>query len=235
MVRGPAALLGLLAAALAYLLAAPALPVLHPDDLAVLVAAGLGIAAMVGVVSGLVAASDVRVVVALALLGAGLVAAALDAAGVAAAATPFEAIAYGCAGVAFALVFDAPALALGLPLFVAGADLIALAGGAGSVEFGLAPSRGGDGLGLELPAWGGGGLAAGRVGIPEVVFVAAYATYARRTGLREGAAVLGMGIALLIVAAAEVLAGVHLPALALLGAGFLLPNADRLAALVPRR
>lgn len=234
MVRGPAALLALLAAALAYALAAPGLPALHPVDLAVLVAAAIGIAAVVAVVAGLVAASDVRVVVALALLGAGLVAAALNAAGVAAAATPFEAVAYGCAGVAFALIFDAPALGLALPLFVAGADLIAFAGGAGTIEFGLSPSRGGDGLGLELPAWGGGGLAAGRIGIPEVVFVAAYATYARHTGLRERAAEIGMGLALLLVAAGDVLAGVRLPALALLGAGFLAPNADRLRTLVAR-
>ncbi len=216
------------------MLAAPALPVPHPDALAVLLAAGIGIAAVVGVVSGLVAAADARVVVALALLGAGLVAAGLDAAGVGAAATPFEAVAYGCAGVAFALVFDAPALALALPLFVAGADLIALAGGAGAATFGLAPLAR---RGRPRPRAARLGRRRDRRGAhrdPEVVFLAAYATYARRTALREGAAAAGMGAALLAVAAAEVLADVRLPALALLGAGFLAPNADRLRALVAR-
>lgn len=234
MVRGPAALLGLLAAGLAYLLAAPALPVLHPDELAALVACAIGTGVVVAIVAGLVATSDLRFALGLALLGAALIAAGLDAAGVAAGATPLEAIAYGCAGVAFALVFDAPAVAIALPLFVTGADLLAFAGGAGTASFGLEPTRGGDALGLELPAWGGGSLAAGRIGIPEVVFIAAYATYARRTGLRERAAELAMAVAILVAAAAAVLADTRLPTLALIGAGYLLPNADRLRALAHR-
>lgn len=231
MVRGPAALLGLLALSLGYFLLAPALPVLHPQDLATLVACAIGIAAVVGVVGGLVATADVRVALGLALLGAALIAAALNVAGVASAATPFEAVAYGCAGVAFALIFDVPLLAVALPVFVAGADLIAFASGARGASFGLTLSRGGDALGLELPAWGGGGLAVGRIGIAEVVFIAAYATYARRTALRERAGEIGMGIALLTAAAVEVLADTRLPTLALIGAGFLLPSLDRLRSL----
>ncbi|MEP6954103.1 MAG: hypothetical protein ABI950_08600 [Solirubrobacteraceae bacterium] len=234
MVRGPAALLGLLAAGLAYLLAAPALPVLQPDELAALVACAIGIGLVVAIIAGLVATSDARIALGLALLGAALIAAGLNAAGVAAAATPFEAVAYGCAGVAFALVFDAPAVAIALPLFIAGVDLLAFAGGAGSPSFGLSVTRAGDALGLELPAWGGGGVAAGRIAIPEVVFVAAYATYARRSGLRERPAEVGMAVALLVAAAAAVLADARLPTLALIGAGYLLPNADRLRALANR-
>jgi hypothetical protein len=233
-VRGPAALLGLLTAGLAYLLAAPALPVLHPDEFAAMVASALGIGVVVAIVSGLVATAEVRFALALALLGAALIAAGLDAAGVGAAATPFEAVAYGCAGVAFALVFDAPAVAIALPLFVAGADLLAFAGGAGTAAFGLTPTRGGDALGLELPAWGGDGLAAGRIGIPEIVFVAAYATYARRTGLRERAAEAGMAAAILVAAGCAILTDTRLPTLALIGLGYLLPSADRLRALANR-
>jgi hypothetical protein len=233
-VRGPAALLGLLTAGLAYLLAAPALPVLHPDELAALVACAIGIGVVVAIVAGLVAASDLRFALGLALVGAALIAAGLNAAGVAAAATPFEAVAYGCAGVAFALVFDAPAVAIALPLFVAGADLLAFAGGGDTASFGLAASRGADALGLELPAWGGGGVAAGRIAIPEVVFVAAYATYARRTGLRERPAEIGMALALLLAAAAAIVFDTRLPTLALVGLGYLLPNADRLRALANR-
>jgi hypothetical protein len=224
----------LLAAGLAYLLAAPALPVLHPDELAALVACAIGIAVVVAIVAGLVATSDVRFALGLALLGAGLIAAGLNAAGVAAAATPFEAVAYGCAGVAFALVFDAPVVAIALPLFVAGADVLAFAGGGDTASFGLSASRGADALGLELPAWGGGGLAAGRIGIPEVVFVAAFATYARRSGLRERPAEIGMGAAILVAAACAVLTDARLPTLALIGLGYLLPNADRLRALANR-
>jgi hypothetical protein len=231
LVRGPAALLGLLALSLGYFLLAPALPVLHPQDLGTLVASAIGIAAVVAVVAGLVATADVRLAAGLALLGAGLIAAALDVAGVASAATPFEAVAYGCAGVAFALIFDVPLLALALPLFVAGVDVITSSGGAHGATFGLTLSRGGDALGLELPAWGLKGLAVGRIGIAEVVFIAAYATYARQTVLRERAGEIGMGIALLGAAAVEVLADTRLPTLALIGAGFLLPNLDRIGRL----
>ncbi|MGZ6642788.1 MAG: hypothetical protein ACXVFT_13250 [Solirubrobacteraceae bacterium] len=209
------------------------LPQLHPDELAALVGSAVGIALVVAVVGGLVAAADVRPALALALLGAGLVAGALDAAGARAAATPFEAVLYGCAGVAFAIVLDAPALALALPLFVAGIDVIAIAGGSPSASFGLAAGRPGDALGLELPDWGA-GVAAGRIGIPEVVFLAAYATYAHRLRLRERAAVAGMALGLLIAAAGEILAGARLPTLALIGAGFLVPNVDRLRALAVR-
>jgi hypothetical protein len=216
------------------MLAAPALPVLHPDELAALVACAIGIGVVVGILAGLAATSDLRFALGLALLGAALIAAGLNAAGVAAAATPFEAIAYGCAGVAFALVFDAPVIAIALPLFVAGADLLAFAGGAGTASFGLTASRGADALGLELPAWGGGGLAAGRIGIPEVVFAAAYATYARRSGLRERPAEIGMAVAIGLAAACAILADTRLPTLALIGAGYLLPNADRLRALANR-
>jgi hypothetical protein len=232
-VRGPAALLALVGGALAYLLAAPALPQLHPDELAALVGSGIGIALVVAVLGGLVAAADLRPALVRALAGAALVTAALDAAGVGAAATPFETVLYGCAGVAFALVFDVPALAIALPLFVAGVDLLALAGSTGTATFGLAAGRPGDALGLELPDWGA-PIAAGRIGIPEVVFIAAYATYARRLGLRERPAQAGMALALVGAAAGEVLAGDRLPTLALIGAGFLLPNADRLLALVRR-
>jgi hypothetical protein len=216
------------------MLAAPALPVLHPDALSALVACAIAIGVVVAILAGLVATSELRFALGLALLGAALIAAGLNAAEVAAAATPFEAVAYACAGVAFALVFDAPVVALALPLFVAGVDVLAFAGGGATASFGLAPSRGGDALGLELPAWGGGGLAAGRIGIPEVVFVAAYATYARRCGLRERPAEIGMAAAILAAAACAVLADTRLPTLALVGLGYLLPNADRLRALVNR-
>ena len=87
-VRGPAAVLmrlpTLLTAGLAYMLAAPALPVLHPDELAALIACAIGIGVVVAIVAGLVAASDLRFALGLALLGAALIAAGLNAAGVAA-------------------------------------------------------------------------------------------------------------------------------------------------------
>jgi hypothetical protein len=231
LVRGPAALLGLLGAALAYVLVAPALPELRPPELSALVACALGLASVVAIVAGLVAVADAPLAMGLALLGAVLLVAPLDATGAAAAATPFEAVLYGCAGVAFAVVLDTPWLAVALPVFACAVDAVqALTGGsAGLVALSL--PRPGDALALDLPDWGT-GLAAARLSVPEVVLLAALAAYARRWRLRERAAEAGMLAGLLVAAGAEIVAGVHLPAVALMAAGYLAPNLDRLGGLL---
>jgi hypothetical protein len=232
-VRGPAALLAAVGAALAYVLVAPALPQLSPPELSAIVACAIGIALVVAIVAGLVAVADAPLALIPALLGAGLLVAALDAAGVAAGATPFEVVLYACVGIAFAVVLDTPALALGLPLFVAAIDVAQwLAGGSAGV-FALSTPKPGDALTLELPDWGT-GLAAARLSVPDIVFLAAFATYARRFGLRERAAEAGMLCALLVAAAAEILFDAALPSIALLAAGYLIPNADLLGGLVAR-
>ena len=103
-----------------------------PPELSAIVACAIGIALVVAIVAGLVAVADAPLALVPALLGAGLLVAALNAAGVAAGATPFEVVLYACAGIAFAVVLDTPALALGLPLFVAAIDIAQwLAGGSG--------------------------------------------------------------------------------------------------------
>lgn len=157
------------------------------------------------------------------LLGAAVVAGALSAAGADAAATPAEALAWGLAGVAFARVLDAPPLAVALPLFVGVVDLVMAQGGAPVVPVGPAP---GDLLVLTLPGVGDGQVS-GRLGAPDLVFLGAFATYVRLLGLREATTLAAMAAALI----AAVVAG-PLPVLALLAAGALLPNADRLVALV---
>src|SRR5262249_43813779 len=121
-VRGPAALLGVVGAALAYVLIAPELPELHPPELSALVAGRVGLTFVVAIIAGLVAVADVPIALVPALIGAGLLVAALNVNDAAAAATPFEAVLFGCAGVAFAVVFDMPAMAVALPLFVAVID-----------------------------------------------------------------------------------------------------------------
>ncbi|MEA2256050.1 MAG: hypothetical protein QOG35_2095 [Solirubrobacteraceae bacterium] len=226
MVRGPAALLGLLGAAFAYFLVAPSLPELRPPELSALVASALGLGFVVAIVAGLVAVADTPAALGMALLGAVLLVAPLDAFGAASAATPFEAVLFGCAGVAFAVVLDTPWLAVALPLFAGVVDVAqALAGGPAGIVA-LSTPRPGDALALDLPDWGT-GLAAARLSVPEVVLVAAFAAYARRFGLRERAAELGMLAGLLVAAGAEILLDVQLPAVALLAAGCLVPNADR--------
>jgi hypothetical protein len=232
-VRGPAALLAVVGAALAYFLAAPHLPQLHPPELSALVACGVGLTFVVAIVAGLVAVADAPLALVPALAGAGLLVAALDANDAAAAATPFEAVLFGCLGVAFAVAFDAPALAIALPLFVAAIDIVQARSGGSAGLFALTTSRPGDALTLELPDWGT-GLAAARMSVPDIVFLAAFAAYARRLGMRERAAELGMLVALLAAVASEVLLDSELPTVALIAVGYLIPNVDRIGSLFAR-
>ena len=233
MVRGPAALLAVVGAALAYFLVAPELPQLHPPELSALVACAVGLAFVVAIVAGLAAMADSPLALVPAVAGAALLVAALDANDVGAAATPFEAILLGCLGIAFAVVFDVPALAIALPLFLAVIDIVQAHSGGSAGLFTLSTSKPGDALTLELPDWGT-GLAAARLGAPEVVFLGAFAAYARRLGLRERAAEAGMLVGLLVAVASEVLLDSELPTIALMAVGYLAPNVDRIGALFAR-
>ena len=233
MVRGPAALLAVVGAALAYVLVAPELPQLHPPELSALVASAVGLSFVVAIVAGMAAMADSPFTLFPAVLGAGLLVAALDANDVAAAATPFEVILLCSLGIAFAVVFDAPALAVALPLFLAAIDIAQAVGGGSAGLFTLSTSKPGDVLTLDLPDWGT-GLAAARLSATDVLFLGAFAAYARRLGLRERAAEVGMLLGLLAAVASEVLLDTQLPTIALMAAGYLVPNVDRLAALFAR-
>ena len=234
MVRGPAALLAVVGVALAYFLVAPELPKLHPPELSALVACTVGLTLIVAIVAGLAAMADSPLALFPAVAGAALLVAALDANDVGAAATPFEAILLCCLGIAFAVVFDVPALAVALPLFLAVIDIVQAQGGGSAGLFTLSTSKPGDVLTLELPDWGT-GLAAARLSAPDVVFLGAFAAYARRLGLRERAAEVGMLLGLLAAVASEVLLDSELPTIALMAVGFLAPNVDRVGALFARR
>jgi hypothetical protein len=233
-VRGPAALLAVVGAALAYFIVAPELPQLHPPELSALVASAIGLTFVVAIVAGMAAMADSPFTLFPAVLGAGLLVAALDANDVAAAATPFEVVLLCCLGIAFAVVFDVPALALALPLFLGAIDVVQALGGGSAGLFALSTSKPGDVLTLDLPDWGT-GLAAARLSATDVVFLGAFAAYARRLGLRERAAEVGMLVGLLAAVASEVLLDTELPTIALMAAGFLATNIDRLAALLAGR
>jgi hypothetical protein len=232
-VRGPAALLAVVGAALAYFLVAPELPQLHPPELSALVACTVGLTFVVAIVAGLAAVADSPIALFPAVAGAALIVAALDVNDVGAAATPFEAILFCCLGIAFAVVFDVPALGVALPLFLAVIDIVQAHGGGSAGLFTLSTSKPGDALTLELPDWGT-GLAAARLGAPDVVFLGAFAAYARRLGLRERAAEVGMLVGLLAAVASEVLLDSELPTIALMAVGYLAPNVDRVGALFAR-
>jgi hypothetical protein len=232
-VRGPAALLAVVGAALAYVLVAPELPQLHPPELSALVACAVGLTFVVAIVAGLAAVADSPLALVPAVAGAGLLVATLDANDVGAAATPFEVVLLCCLGIAFAVVFDVPALGIALPLFLGAVDIAQALGGGSAGLFTLSTSKPGDVLTLELPDWGT-GLAAARLSAPDVVFLGAFAAYARRLGLRERAAELGMLVGLLVAVASEVLLDIELPTIALMAVGYLAPNVDRVGALFAR-
>lgn len=247
MVRGPAALLtprgrparratwpawaplGIAGAAWIYFLVPKLLPAIHDDDLSRTVAGVVATVLIVAVAAGVATLSDAPVVVPIVLLGGGLVAATLNAADVGAAATVPETLVYACIGVGFGLLLEAPALVLAIPAFVAGIEIFSVLGAS---THGVAHGalRGGDPLTLELPDWHN-GLSAARLGLADVVFAGAYATYARRFGLRFAASAAGMAVALAAGLALSVVLNSPMPELAFLGAGFLLPNVDRVLAL----
>jgi hypothetical protein len=232
-VRGPAALLAVLGAALAYVLVAPELPQLHPPELSALVASAIGLTFVVAIVAGLAAMADSPFTLFPAVLGAGLLVAALDANDVGVAATPFEVVLLCCLGIAFAVVFDVPALAVALPLFLGAIDVVQAVGGGSAGLFTLSTTKPGDVLTLDLPDWGT-GLAAARLSATDVIFLGAFAAYARRLGLRERAAEVGMLLGLLVAVASEVLLDTELPTIALMAAGYLATNVDRLGGLFAR-
>jgi hypothetical protein len=187
----------------------------------------------VAIVAGLAAMADSPFTLFPAVLGAGLLVAALDANDVGVAATPFEVVLFCCLGIAFAVVFDVPALAVALPLFLGAIDVVQAVGGGSAGLFTLSTTKPGDVLTLDLPDWGT-GLAAARLSATDVIFLGAFAAYARRLGLRERAAEVGMLLGLLAAVASEVLLDTELPTIALMAAGYLVTNVDRLGGLFAR-
>jgi hypothetical protein len=217
------------AAAWVYFLCPKLLPAIHDDETSRIIAAAIATVLIVIVAAGVATLSDAPLVVPLVLLGAALVAGAMNAADVGAAATVPETVVYACIGILVALWLDAPPLVLAIPVFVAGIEVISvLGGGTHSVAYGAL--RGGDPLTLELPDWHN-GLSAARLGLADIVFVGIYATYARRMNLRFVASAIGMAVALALGAALSIAENTGLPELAFLGAGFLVPNIDRVLAL----
>jgi hypothetical protein len=225
-VRGPAAVLILLAAAWVYFLVPTLLPAIQDEETSRIVSACVATMIVVLVAASVATLSDHPLVVPLVLLGSGLIAGVMNAAGVGAAATLPETVAYACVGILIALWLDTPALVLAIPVFVAGVEIIGTLGGTSHGVAGGA-LRGGDVFTLDLPDWNN-GLSAARLGLADMVFVGLYATYARRFRLRFWAGAIGMAVSLAIGVALSIDANSALPELGFIGAGFLLPNVDRI-------
>jgi hypothetical protein len=232
-VRGIAAVLALALGALAYFLVAPELPAPGSLDVSIAVAATAGLAFVVALAATPGPAATAPFSLAPLVLGAALLVAVLDAARAGAAASPFEALLFGCAGVAFAALLDAPALAVALPVFVGVLDASGVVGSGPGALLATDAARPGDPLTVELPGWGG-GLPAARVTAAELVFLAAYVAYAHQFALRPRASAVAMFAALVAAVVLGLTLNGRVPALALMGGAFLAVNVDRLTGLLAR-
>jgi hypothetical protein len=233
-VRGPAAVLALVAAAQAYVLTAPSLPVITPVDLSIVVACTVGAAAIFFCLWAIVPLSDVPPLLWLVTIGAFVLVAGFNVADLGAAATPIEAIAYGAFGAIFAVGLLAPSLALALPIFVSAIDLLStFAGGPSEMLANAGQTQPGDPLSLEMPDWGT-GLPAGRLGISDAVFAGVFLVYARRFGFRPWATAVALWVATVAAVVLKVWLNAAVPVLPLLTVAYFGVNADRLPALVRR-
>jgi len=227
-VRGPAALLGALALALTYFLAADALPDLGTGDTAVLASGIAGVVMVSLVVLTLVWAADSSPAVVLVLLGGALLVGAMDAAGAGPEASAFEALTAGAVGILLARMLAVPAVALAVPLFVAAVDTWSVVTGPSSRLLHGEP-RGTAELTFDLPSWGGSlGDAATRLGLTDAIFLAMFAAWSVRFGLRPKATALGMVLGLVATVVISVVTDRAIPALPLLAVGYWVPNIDRL-------
>jgi hypothetical protein len=224
-VRGAAALLTAPLLATAYFAVAPALWDLGDGDGALLVADGIGLLAIGATVVSLLPAWRARTVQLAALAAAGAAVAALNLAGVGALANVPEALFAAAVGLLLAAALATPAVAIAVPLFVAAIDIWSVASGPTSrlVQSGRDPV---DLLSFDVPAWGGG--SAGGLGLTDAVFIAMFAGWAWRFGLRRRATLAGMAAGLLAALVLSLVTGDAIPALPLIAAGYRLPNVDRL-------
>ena len=227
---GPGALaLWFVPVAFTYFLAAPALPALPSGDLEVLVAGAIGLLLVAATTLSLLGARDSLGGPLLIALGSGLLVGALSAqgaAGVGAGANVFEAMLAAAIGLLFARVLHAPVIALAVPLFVAAIDVWSAAGGPASR---VAAGGGGvgDPLSFDLPAWGGMG-SAGHLGVSDAVFLSMFAAWTCHLGFRRAATIAGLVLGLLVSLVLGLALDRTIPALPLIAAGYLLPNADRI-------
>jgi hypothetical protein len=226
---GPGTLaLGAPLTALAYFLVAPALPALPDGDTTVIVAGGAGLLMIAACTLALLPAYETLVGPVLIALGAGLLAGALNAADVGAAANVPEAMLAGAIGLLFARWLATPVIALAVPIFVAAIDVWSVATGPTSR---MTDTDSADTLSFDLPAWGHSGSAA-HLGLSDALFLSMFAAWALRYGFRRGATIAGLTVGLVGALALGLLLDRTIPALPLLAAGYLLPNLDRIPALL---
>jgi len=219
--------------ALAYFLAAPALPALHPGDTTTIVAGAVGLAMIAASTLAITPAAHSFFGPLLILLGAGLIMGALDGGGgrgVGAGANVAEALTAGAAGILFARGFEKPVWAIAIPIIVSVIDTWSVGSGPTSRLLDNGTSIV-DPLSFDLPAWGGLG-SAGHLGLADALFLSMFAAWAWTYGLRRRATIVGLTLGLLASLVLEIVFDRPIAALPLLALGYLLPNIDRFPALL---
>ncbi len=219
--------------ALTYFLAAPALPALPAGDATTIVAGGIGLLMVAFSTLAIVPAADALIGPLLIAGGAGLVAAALNADtvnGVGAGANVAEALVAGAIGLLFARWLQTPVIAIAVPIFVGAIDVWSVASGPSSrlLDNGTETV---DPLSFDLPAWGDMG-SAGHLGLADALFLSMFAAWSWRYNLRRGPTIAGLAIGLVASLGLGVALDRAIPALPLIAAGYLLPNLDRIPALL---
>jgi hypothetical protein len=212
--------------ALAYFLAAPALPALPAGDTTTVVAGGIGLLMVAAATLSLAPAAPMFFGPLLIVLGAALLVGALNAAGVGAGANVAEALLAGAIGVLFARWLATPVIAIAVPIFVAAIDVWSVASGPTADLLDDATEIS-DPLSFDLPAWGHMG-SAGHLGFSDALFAGMFAAWAWRYGLRRAATIVGIALGLLAALVLSVVLDRAIPALPLIAAGYLLPNLDRI-------
>jgi len=231
---GPATLaIAVPLAALAYFLAAPALPKLPGGDATILVAGGVGLLMVAGATLALLPARETLMGPLLIVLGAGLIVGALNADGidgVGAGANVFEAMLASAAGLLFARWLATPPAAVAVPLFVGAIDVWSVASGPSSRLFAGGTDRV-DPLSFDLPAWGDAG-SAGHLGLSDALFLSMFAAWTCRYDFRRGATLVCMTLGLVASLVLSVASDRAIPALPFIAAGYVLPNLDRIRRLL---
>lgn len=219
--------------ALAYCLAAPALPALAPGDETVLVAGGIGVLFVALTTLSLLPARETLIGPLLIIVGTGLLVAALNLdgeQGVGAGANVVEALLASAIGLLLARAFAVPMSAVAVPLFAAAVDIVSVWNGPSSRMFDDGTDRV-DPLSFDFPSWGGEG-SAGHLGLSDAVFLSMFASWSERYGFRRRPTLIGMVLGLLASVALAVAFDEAIPALPLIAAGYLLPNLDRIGRLL---
>jgi hypothetical protein len=225
--------LGIPLVALAYFLAAPALPALAAGDTSVLVAGGIGLLVLAAATLSLLPARETVIGPLLIALGAGLIGGALNSAGVGAGANVAEAMLASAVGLLFARFLSSASVAILVPLFVGTIDVWSVASGPTSILL-ASDAKASDPLSFDLPAWGGEG-SAGQLGVSDAVFISMFAAWACHFGFRRAATIAGLALGLIASLALSIVLDRAIPALPLIAIGYLLPNLDRIGRLLRPR